>query len=80
MERASSRNLPRPPAAPISADRFRNDAAAADVVGASRTSISLARRYGAAGLILILAAILFFARLGVRALWSSEFRWAEIAR
>ena len=29
---------------------------------------------------LILAAILFFARLGARALWSSEFRWAEIAR
>src|SRR6202140_4815390 len=33
-----------------------------------------------AGLVLILAAILFFARLGTRALWSSEFRWAEIAR
>src|SRR2546421_241953 len=25
-------------------------------------------------------AILFFSRLGARALWSSEFRWAEIAR
>src|SRR5260221_11036519 len=33
-----------------------------------------------AGLVLILTAILFFARLGARALWSSEFRWAEIAR
>ena len=33
-----------------------------------------------AGLVLVLAAILFFARLGARALWSSEFRWAEIAR
>src|SRR5579863_7161419 len=33
-----------------------------------------------AGWVLILAAILFFARLGARALWSSEFRWAEIAR
>ncbi len=33
-----------------------------------------------AGFVLILAAILFFARLGARALWSSEFRWAEIAR
>lgn len=33
-----------------------------------------------AGCVLILAAILFFARLGARALWSSEFRWAEIAR
>lgn len=30
--------------------------------------------------ILALSAILFFARLGARALWSSEFRWAEIAR
>ena len=33
-----------------------------------------------AALVLILAAILFLARLGARALWSSEFRWAEIAR
>jgi 4-amino-4-deoxy-L-arabinose transferase-like glycosyltransferase len=33
-----------------------------------------------AWIILGLAAILFFARLGTRALWSSEFRWAEIAR
>ncbi len=32
------------------------------------------------GVILALSAILFFARLGARALWSSEFRWAEIAR
>ncbi len=31
-------------------------------------------------IVLVLAAILFFARLGARALWSSEFRWAEIAR
>jgi 4-amino-4-deoxy-L-arabinose transferase-like glycosyltransferase len=30
--------------------------------------------------ILVLTAILFFARIGARALWSSEFRWAEIAR
>lgn len=30
--------------------------------------------------VMILAATLFFARLGTRALWSSEFRWAEIAR
>lgn len=30
--------------------------------------------------VLGLAAILFFARLGARALWASEFRWAEIAR
>jgi 4-amino-4-deoxy-L-arabinose transferase-like glycosyltransferase len=30
--------------------------------------------------VLALAAILFLARLGARALWASEFRWAEIAR
>ncbi len=30
--------------------------------------------------ILALTALLLFARLGARALWSSEFRWAEIAR
>src|SRR6202046_3041466 len=30
--------------------------------------------------ILVLTAILYFARIGARALWSSEFRWAEIAR
>jgi 4-amino-4-deoxy-L-arabinose transferase-like glycosyltransferase len=33
-----------------------------------------------AGVVVVLTAILFFARLGARALWSSEFRWAEIAR
>jgi 4-amino-4-deoxy-L-arabinose transferase-like glycosyltransferase len=33
-----------------------------------------------AAVVLILAAILLFARLSARALWSSEFRWAEIAR
>src|SRR5271167_3543037 len=33
-----------------------------------------------AGCVLVLTAILFFARLGARALWASEFRWAEIAR
>jgi 4-amino-4-deoxy-L-arabinose transferase-like glycosyltransferase len=33
-----------------------------------------------AGCVLVITAILFFARLGARALWSSEFRWAEIAR
>ena len=34
----------------------------------------------AATAVLMLAAAMFFARLGARALWSSEFRWAEIAR
>jgi 4-amino-4-deoxy-L-arabinose transferase-like glycosyltransferase len=33
-----------------------------------------------AGGVVALSAILFFVRLGARALWSSEFRWAEIAR
>src|SRR5882757_6669399 len=33
-----------------------------------------------AGGVVLLTAILFFIRLGARALWSSEFRWAEIAR
>ena len=35
---------------------------------------------GAATVVLMLAGVMFFARLGARALWSSEFRWAEIAR
>ena len=30
--------------------------------------------------VLLLTAILYFAKLGARALWASEFRWAEIAR
>jgi len=30
--------------------------------------------------VVVATAILYFARLGARALWSSEFRWAEIAR
>ncbi len=34
----------------------------------------------AAAGVLVLTAILFFARIGARALWASEFRWAEIAR
>ncbi|MDO8431947.1 MAG: glycosyltransferase family 39 protein [Candidatus Binatus sp.] len=44
-----------------------------------RTSDESTFRIGAA-LVLVAAAILYFARLGARALWSSEFRWAEIAR
>ncbi|HJU28887.1 MAG TPA: glycosyltransferase family 39 protein [Candidatus Binataceae bacterium] len=40
-----------------------------------------AARWRWAGLaVLAMAALLFFVRLGSRALWSSEFRWAEIAR
>ena len=36
-------------------------------------------RLAAAG-VAALAALLFFARLGARSLWHSEFLWAEIAR
>lgn len=36
--------------------------------------------HGTVAAVLGLAAVMFFARLGARALWSSEFRWAEIAR
>jgi 4-amino-4-deoxy-L-arabinose transferase-like glycosyltransferase len=39
------------------------------------------RRWWAVALIVVvLAGGLFFARLGTRALWASEFRWGEIAR
>ena len=34
----------------------------------------------AAGLVLLLTALLYFVRLGDRALWASEFRWGEVAR
>jgi 4-amino-4-deoxy-L-arabinose transferase-like glycosyltransferase len=40
---------------------------------------SAAWRIGFVG-VLVLAGVLFFARLGERALWSEEVRWAEIAR
>jgi 4-amino-4-deoxy-L-arabinose transferase-like glycosyltransferase len=49
----------------------------ADVLAAAHD----ARRFRTwAAVVLAAAAILFFARLGSRALWSSEFRWAEVAR
>jgi 4-amino-4-deoxy-L-arabinose transferase-like glycosyltransferase len=38
------------------------------------------RWWWAGAAVIALAAILFFARLGARALWASEFRWGEIAR
>ncbi len=46
--------------------------------GAAQTAELVWRRLAA--VVLILAAVLFFTRLGARALWASEFRWAEIAR
>jgi 4-amino-4-deoxy-L-arabinose transferase-like glycosyltransferase len=36
--------------------------------------------HAAQAVVLVLAGLMFFVRLGARALWSSEFRWAEIAR
>lgn len=51
------------------------------ITGAStREAAETAGSRRAVVVVLIFAAILFFARLGARALWSSEFRWAEIAR
>jgi 4-amino-4-deoxy-L-arabinose transferase-like glycosyltransferase len=46
--------------------------------GAAQSADLVWRRLAA--VVLILAAVLFFTRLGARALWASEFRWAEIAR
>src|SRR5579862_5068826 len=51
-----------------------------DLAGLQNQSSDESRFTLYSGLVLALAAILFFARLGARALWSSEFRWAEIAR
>jgi 4-amino-4-deoxy-L-arabinose transferase-like glycosyltransferase len=34
----------------------------------------------AAAAVLLLTAMLYFLRLGTRALWASEFRWGEVAR
>jgi 4-amino-4-deoxy-L-arabinose transferase-like glycosyltransferase len=51
-----------------------------DFAGVQRQSIAESRFRLYAGCVLVLTAILFFARLGARALWASEFRWAEIAR
>jgi len=58
-----------------SAPRSANHAAAP--VSDSAADPNWRRWFGA---VIVLSAILFFARLGARALWSSEFRWAEIAR
>lgn len=47
---------------------------------AARRNRSELRWRWAALAVLLLTAILYFVRLGARALWASEFRWAEIAR
>ena len=63
-------------------DATESDAAASHASAGWRAGLSAndARWRKFAWLVLGLAAILFCARLGARALWSSEFRWAEIAR
>jgi len=74
METAESS---RPSAAPeMRADTGASDTAI-DVLPAATDDL---RWRKIAWVVLGLAAILFFARLGARALWASEFRWAEIAR
>ena len=74
METAESS---RPSAAPeMRADPGASDTAI-DVLPAATDDL---RWRKIAWVVLGLAAILFFARLGARALWASEFRWAEIAR
>jgi 4-amino-4-deoxy-L-arabinose transferase-like glycosyltransferase len=47
---------------------------------AAKQAQSELRGRWAALAVLLLTAILYFVRLGARALWASEFRWAEIAR
>ena len=51
-----------------------------DATGLSASSVEIGEWGRAAAALLVLASILFLARLGARALWASEFRWAEIAR
>jgi len=46
---------------------------------AKRNRSELRRRWTALA-VLVLTAILYFVKLGARALWASEFRWAEITR
>jgi 4-amino-4-deoxy-L-arabinose transferase-like glycosyltransferase len=52
----------------------------ADTAGLPASAVDIGVWERAAASVLILASVLFFARLGTRALWASEFRWAEIAR
>ncbi len=53
----------------------------ASVTADSPASVTSDRQWRrVAWTVIVLAAILFFVRLGARAFWSSEFRWAEISR
>ncbi|MBF6568477.1 MAG: glycosyltransferase family 39 protein [Candidatus Binataceae bacterium] len=64
-----------PPASASSVPDFTPAATPPDVIEPGQV---IWRRLATA--VLIFAAILFFVRIGARALWASEFRWAEIAR
>lgn len=72
MEPADTRH----PAAPL--DTHRRSTTVTESVGEVVNDDARWRKI--AWVVLGLAAIIFFARLGARALWASEFRWAEIAR
>ncbi len=61
-------------------ERAQRDAVAGDGAVAARRVEDERWWRTAAYVVMALAAVLYFARLGVRALWASEFRWAEIAR
>ncbi|HXR25631.1 MAG TPA: glycosyltransferase family 39 protein, partial [Candidatus Binataceae bacterium] len=61
-------------------ERAQRAAAADDGAVVARRVENEGRWRTAAYAVMVLAAVLYFARLGVRALWASEFRWAEIAR
>ncbi len=61
-------------------ERAERDAVADDGTVAARRVEDERWWRTAAYVVMALAAVLYFARLGVRALWASEFRWAEIAR
>ena len=54
-------------------------ARAAETTASERSPSDRLWRIAAIAVVFV-SAILYFARLGVRALWASEFRWAEIAR
>src|SRR5271154_1283878 len=52
-----------------------------DIAATARAGSREAPGFGASAIVVVaLAALLFLPRLGARALWSSEGRWAEIAR
>ncbi len=65
---------------PLAAGASSEPAGDATVEGAIEILGYVVSWRAAATAVLMLAAVILFARLGARALWASEFRWAEIAR